>query len=113
MNKHSSSRSSHDVTPQVSPARRHRRSRRWLAVSAASAGLASLMGSAGYAATVGTWIGPTSTNWSASTSWQDGIIPNGQGDTALYVGGSSQITLVDSAITVGTLRVASTANVSW
>lgn len=65
-------------------------------------------------AAVGTWIGPTGTGWNDSAHWQ-GTIPNGQGDTAQYVAGGSQVTLQDntSGVTVGTLKMTGTGNASW
>src|SRR3954447_19734585 len=84
-------------------------------VLAVFAGTASLFVSTAAQAVVGTWIGPTNSAWSNSAAWQDGIIPNGQGDTAQYVAGGSQITLQDIAagVTVGTLKISGTANSSW
>jgi autotransporter-associated beta strand protein len=80
------------------------------------AGTASLFISTAAQAATGTWIGPTNGNWSDTTHWQDGVVPNAQGDTAQYIADSgSQITLVDvvGGVRVGTLKVASTTNISW
>ena len=85
-------------------------------VLAVAAVTASLFFSTAAQAVIGTWIGPTNSTWSTNAAWQDGIIPNAQGDTAQYVANSgSQITLVDvvGGVRVGTLRVASTTNISW
>ena len=84
-----------------------------LAVAAVTASL--FVSTAAHAA-VGEWIGPTNGNWSDTTRWQGGIVPNAQGDTAQYVAmNGSQITLVDvlGGIRVGTLRAAMTTNISW
>jgi autotransporter-associated beta strand protein len=80
-----------------------------------AAAVTSVLGDQRAQAAVGTWIGPTNSNWSNSAAWQDGIIPNAQGDTAQYVAGGSQITLQDvvAGVTVGTLKVTGTANSSW
>lgn len=80
-----------------------------------AAGVAGLFISTAAHAVEGTWIGPTNSGWSNGDAWQDGIIPNGQGDTAQYVGTGSQVTLVDvlGGVRVGTLKVASTSNISW
>src|SRR4051794_16860589 len=65
-------------------------------------------------AVVAHWVGPTNSNWSTSTAWQDGIIPNAQGDTAQYTTGGSMVTLQDvvGGVTVGTFKVDGTANAS-
>ncbi len=55
-------------------------------------------------------------NWSDTTRWHEGLIPNAQGDTAQYLGGiGSQVTFVDvvGGVRVGTLRAAMTTNISW
>jgi fibronectin-binding autotransporter adhesin len=81
---------------------------------AAAAATVSFFVSTSAQATVGDWIGPTSTVWSDPAHWQGGIIPNAQGDTAQYGGTSSQIALNDVAagVTVGTLKVFGSSNVS-
>src|SRR6188474_2255106 len=88
---------------------------RKLIALAVVAGTVSLFISRAAQAVTGNWIGPTNGNWSDTTRWQDGIVPNAQADTAQYTTGGSQITLQDIAagVTVGTLKVQGTANSSW
>src|SRR3954449_6026739 len=76
---------------------------------------ASLFISTAAHAVVGTWIGPTNSSWSNTAAWQGGVVPNGQGDTAQYVAGGSQVTVQDIAagVTVGTIKLSGTANSSW
>jgi autotransporter-associated beta strand protein len=80
---------------------------------AAAAATVSLFVSTSAQATTGTWVGPTNSTWSTGTAWQGGTIPNAVGDVAQYGGTSSQIAKNDIAnVTVGTLKVFGTSNVS-
>jgi autotransporter-associated beta strand protein len=83
-----------------------------LAVVAGAAGV--FLSSAVQAAVVGQWITGTG-NWSDSAKWQGGVIPNGQGDSAIFTTGSSSTTTVDVAggVTLGTLKVDGVGNASW
>jgi autotransporter-associated beta strand protein len=74
---------------------------------AVAAGAASLSIATAAQATTGNWIGPSGAAWSLPGSWQDGIIPNAQGDIAQYTTGSSSVAVNDVAggVTVGTLKV--------
>jgi autotransporter-associated beta strand protein len=78
-----------------------------------AAGIASLFISTTAQVTTGDWVGPSKTNWSDPFHWQDGIIPNGQGDVAQYTTDTfgSQVALNDIPdVTVGTLKVMGTTN---
>lgn len=84
-----------------------------LAVAVGAAGV--LASTAAHAATVGTWVAAGTANWSASASWQGGVIPNGQGDSALYPTGSSVVTIQDipAGVRIGTIKATTTSNASW
>jgi hypothetical protein len=93
-----------------------------LAFAIGVAGL--VVSSAARAAVVGTWTSPvtgaSSENWSVAGStsnggWSNGVVPNGQGDTAQYTTGLSCITVQDvvGGVTVGTLKVNGVGNASW
>jgi autotransporter-associated beta strand protein len=81
------------------------------------AGAASVFVSSAARAATGQWIGPSGGTWSTSANWQDGTIPNGQGDTAYYgpPSATSNITVNDVAggVRVGTIQVDVTGNFSW
>ncbi len=69
-------------------------------------------------AVTGDWTGLPAPNnlWSNSAAWVDGIIPNGQGDTAQYLTtqntpAASSVAINDLAdVTVGTLRLSGNTN---